>query len=538
MKLDGLLRRLNIAAPFLHLTLLTFVFFVFLPYVLEPYILGPTGKGLWRIGRGEPLYNSDLVTPFLVVGDLMRHPSALFTWYYTPAPYVFPDWLLSALVLATPFPGSWMPLIYGALIMALYSLAGGALLATTDKVTLASGAWMTASALALGGILATAFNAPIISTWLYATLAAAGSHTGAALSTLAAAALFLSLLRDSRPPAVVAIVALGVLTFAASFSDILFSVWFVGPACITGLLYTWATHQRRGLLLITIVAIAAATGWVVDQTLSTMYGDSARVDYVAAKTSTGSWALSEHVLRQSLASSLDPLDVPLFLIALTIMALLSRGIVLTAKSLRRLTPTCGEVMEIFLAGVCAIALLAPIMTNMIYDAAHWRYSLILMLTPMLWVVYHTVKTIPAGLRRGFLPIMPLLIVLLCAAILMPAWRAATRLAAPRPIQICIGAEGRTAGLGDYWTAKQLILMSDRRIHMAQIAADGRPYRWITNETWFSRRADNDARPRFDFIVPARLKIDALERVFGPPDQIKDCGDKKLWLYNHPLSLAD
>jgi len=74
--------------------------------------------------------------------------------------------------------------------------------------------------------------------------------------------------------------------------------------------------------------------------------------------------------------------------------------------------------------------------------------------------------------------------------------------------------------------------------MAQIAADGRPYRWITNETWFSRRADNDARPRFDFIVPARLKIDALERVFGPPDQIKDCGDKKLWLYNHPLSLAD
>ena len=68
---------------------------------------------------------------------------------------------------------------------------------------------MTASALALGGILATAFNAPIISTWLYATLVAAGSHTGAALSTLAAAALFLSLLRDSRPPAVVAIVALG-----------------------------------------------------------------------------------------------------------------------------------------------------------------------------------------------------------------------------------------------------------------------------------------------------------------------------------------
>ena len=35
-----------------------------------------------------------------------------------------------------------------------------------------------------------------------------------------------------------------------------------------------------------------------------------------------------------------------------------------------------------------------------------------------------------------------------------------------------------------------------------------------------------------------FKIDALQRVFGPPDQIKDCGDKKLWLYNHPLSLAD
>src|SRR5262245_50089394 len=81
------------------------IFMTFLVYLL--YHLGD-----------RTIYNSDLVQPYLLVGDLMMDRNALFTWYHSPALYIFPDWLLSLIVVAVPLPGSWMPLVYGALNLA------------------------------------------------------------------------------------------------------------------------------------------------------------------------------------------------------------------------------------------------------------------------------------------------------------------------------------------------------------------------------------------------------------------------------------
>jgi len=493
------------------------IFFVFIIFV--PFILDGTGS--------RQLYNSDHVTAYLLIEDLLKNPKDLFTWSLAPGrPYVFPDWLIAAGVVALPLPGAWSPLIYSALIMALYSVAGGAILASATKCNVISGTWVTALVLVICGYLTLwqSVGYPL-STGLYVVLMGPFIHTGAALVTLAGAALLIHLLYNDRGPA--GSIGLGMLVFVSSFSDPSFVAWFVGPACTAGLLHRWASGRGSGAWLALLMATTAIAGSELERYLRA--GES----YLPAPNS---FEHSIEVLKRVFWAGVDDAEYLTVVILLTAAALLIRGAILTVGLIARRAPTRGQMLEVLLAGICAAGISAPIAARMIFDSASMRYFVILMLVPMIWVIYHAMRFILASPLQRFLQFAPVVLLFFCIPIAVPSWSAALRMVEPRPIQSCIEAAGMTAGLGEYWTAKRLMLMSDRRIHVVPIANGGWPYPWFTNLKWFTERGDNGAPLRLEFIIPRKLDREHLRRVFGAPDRVLTCGGETLWLYASPLSL--
>jgi hypothetical protein len=136
---------------------------------------------LLGLGHAGVAYNSDSILPFLLVRDLLQDPSALFDWYPSPAFYVFPDWILAAVLVLGEVPGGAMSLFYGALLLTLYSLAGGALLAAEGRVPFLPATWCMAAALMMAGGGAFFFVDRTVSPAVFVMLASPHIHTGAVL---------------------------------------------------------------------------------------------------------------------------------------------------------------------------------------------------------------------------------------------------------------------------------------------------------------------------------------------------------------------
>jgi len=488
------------------------LFSIFIPFMLEQV-------------EKRVIYNSDLVHPYLLIGDLINDPNSLYAWYYSATLYVFPDWLLTAAVLTTGAPSAWLPLIYGAMNMALFSLAGGAVIAATGRPDMVAGSWMMALFLFVLGWWVIAVPLPeAISIRNYSQIPAPYVHTGAALATLLASALFLRQLFGQPGIAVAAVLV--AITIVSSFSDPLFFVWFACPAYIAGLLYAWATGRGKVIGFVGLIAVTGLLGMGIEPLLRDvpLLPEGASLDRSLA------------VLRESLALSISQVDLPILLLLVLTLALLVRGAFLSVQMLQRKVPSRDDVLEVLLAGICSSAILAPFAANMIFDIGSWRYFIILMVVQPLWLAHLAIRGLnTAGMNR-YVALIPVVLLAYCAVIAIPSYGAAKRLAGPGSILRCIEAEGRTAGLGDYWTAKELMFLSDRQIHIVQVNNLGLPRRWNYNERWFSVRADNGAPLRLDFIVPKRLDSGSMLKVFGSPDRITECGGEELWLYDKPLSF--
>lgn len=491
------------------------------------------------------IYNSDLIHPFLLLQDLLRDPASLVDWYYSPAVYAFPDWLLSGLLVLLPLSSSLLPLIYGALLLTLYSLAGGWLAAAVRLSTFWTATWSVAALLILLGTVAylldRALNpmiadmlfmpyihtGAILSPLIFGMLLAPYIHTGAILVTLLAAALLLTLLqgRGGR----LAGAALLLFVFGAAFSDLLFVAWFVGPAVVLALLYGWAARTRRGFVwagavggtaLLAVLAEMLSRGRVLARSLDP-------ADSVAASLA---------LFFRDLGASLVQGDLPVFLVLALTLALLLRAVFLLAVALRRRDLPPPALLELFLAGSAASALIAAFGTGAYSLVVHWRYVLILFLLPPLWAALRLVPPLLPARGRGRAWTLALGLLAAMAAFVPVAHRAVGELLAPTGLEACLLAEGRREGLGDYWTAKLLMLMSDRQIHIVQVLPNGDFQDWNVNRRWFHTRADNGAPLAPDFIVLQNLDAEALQRRFGPPDRTIDCDGRAIWLYDSPLRL--
>ena len=91
--------------------------------------------------------------------------------------------------------------------------------------------------------------------------------------------------------------------------------------------------------------------------------------------------------------------------------------------------------------------------------------------------------------------------------------------------------GVQAGIGGYWDAKQISVLSKRNIQITQVQSDLTPFIWITNPQWYSRFPPQFILFNPDDAQPLDLSI-AINR-YGYPAEIVACPGRELWLYNRP-----
>lgn len=504
----------------ISLGIITVAFFLMLSFQLAGNSAEYSTHGIWNF------YNSDVVHPFLLIEDIVGDLTALADWYYPPALYVFPDWLLAATVMASRAPSGWLPLLYGALLMALYSVAGGAILAVGHNVRFLHMTWVVAAVLFLAGWTVALFSEAPVSPWPYVNLAQPFTHSGAVLATLLGVAIYLSLLggRYGWWPTL----GMAVFVFAATVSDFSFLAWFVAPACFVAVIYSWSHREYSGVRLAAVIAGGALAAWTLEQTLPSY---EARAGYLGDPATIIDSLLALWSTLKLIAVE----DKPLLLISVCILALWVRGAAILISLLRRRKIARGESMELLLGGICGAAIVIPLITGIFKKPDDLYYAKIVFLAPPIWLAYHAARNISTE-RLAWTS--AIIVLFSCAAIARPAYNTIQRLVAARPLQVCLEAENRTTGIGDYWTAKLLMFMSDRRIHIVQVGRrNGESHRWIYNEQWFTKRADNGKLARPDFIVATRLKTSAkrfLRLKFGTPQRVLTCDGEKIWLYKEPL----
>jgi len=339
-------------------------------------------------GRAEAFYNSDLLHPYMLLEDLARGFEALRSWYHSPALSVFPDWLIAGFVMALPVPPLWWPLFYAPTLMTLYCVAGGALIAAGGAARLAPGAWMVAAMLFIGGLATAVYPAaPLhpwpsapdvfahpwlyspsapVGPWIYLHAAAPYIHTGASLATIAASALLLVTLARRgiwRGAALMGIV------FAASFSDLLFTAWFAGPACFVALVHGRAQGGRRSLAVALMIAAAAAAALALDFAIHGVLRQHAenlipyRNSFSAAAAAFSRIAASGDVLL-------------LAILALSLVAI-GRAAAIFVRAMRARNLPPRALLELLLGGIAAAALLAPLATGFFVGIGLTRYFMVL-----------------------------------------------------------------------------------------------------------------------------------------------------------------
>lgn len=472
----------------------------------------------WDRGLSGIQFTSDLVQPYLVVEDFWADPASFYTWRHSPSPYVFPDMLIAVALVLLPLSPKWMGILYGTALLTGYSLAAGALIGKATNTDSRYAGFVFALCLLIVIVAAQALGGQL-APWLLLTLFAPFIHTGALLMTLLAMVLLERILRVPGSAGAKALLALMVLV--TTFSDALFMVWFVLPALIVLWLHARACkmHLPRALMvsLFSAAAIAVAAERVFHGIKA---GKPLRLDTIIGAADT-LWS-------SALDAATEPDWVFVGLLAVTVIILLP-GAVSLRRSMQRREMPFGDTLAIFLAASVILGVLAPILTSYFQEQSHWRYVLFFPLYAILKLAIILSRLMMTGRSARPVPAIGLAVVV---AIMSPAaYRAATAPETPTDLEKCLDAHGLATGFGDYWVAKRLMFLSERKLHIVQLKSDGRLDTYNYNRDWFQHRADDGSAIAPDFILVTGLDAGRIRDKFGEPREAVQCAGTEVWLYD-------
>lgn len=472
----------------------------------------------WDRGLSAIPFNSDLVQPYLVIEDLLATPSSFFTWRHSPSPYILPDLFVAGGLVVLPLSPKWMAIGYSTILLVGYGIAGGWLISRATGSRVQSG-----TLLFMLCLLALIFAANRLdgtpSNWLLPILFSPFIHTGALLCTLIAVALLEKLLRD--PDSGWARISLVSLAFVAIFSDALFAVWFVFSALIVLWLQAKACNTRfpwpiRRTLFISVIIVIG-----VERALHGVgEGVPLRLSSVV-QSATVLWNEIAMIVARP-----DWIMLILFLITLGIML---SGIASAIRSMRRGRLSFDDALAVFLASSIVLGVLILIITSYFKESAHWRYLII--------IPFYAALTISANLSRLQMRLKygrHLVSIAGAAAFVFMVPGAYGTAMSPETrsdLEACLETRGLSTGFASYWTAKHLIFLSERRIHIAQIKPDGRRDNFNYNRAWFEKRADDGSPIAPNFIITRDLNTSRIRDKFGAPRDSVQCDGTEIWIYD-------
>ncbi len=88
----------------------------------------------------------------------------------------------------------------------------------------------------------------------------------------------------------------------------------------------------------------------------------------------------------------------------------------------------------------------------------------------------------------------------------------------------------------YWQSKNLYVLSEHNISVAQYDRMLNPYKWITTTRWYKKKydlvlIDHGASQRY-----YELNYDLIEEKNGKPDKVWRCGETEIWFYKEGATL--
>jgi hypothetical protein len=449
------------------------------------------------------MLDTDALNIPTVVDNVITHSGSLSHWYLSPAPYLFPDALVHAVI--QPFASNTyarLAVFAAVQIAALFALLWWLAVRTLRQHPLAVSVAISGNLVFVALMRGGPFN----------QLMTAGFHYGAFLISIAVVVLTLSTQRRSNW------VVIAVLSFLASLSDNIFIIQTAVPLAVTLLLVALfdTEHRCHRIISAGTVAVSSVLG-------SLMYGvfitheTRYPIHFTSEKFRSNAHAVK--LILRDFASNHEPLGAAVIVSGVIAIFYVLR----LMKRIRRTSPIA--IVSIFAFGsvVSTCVGLALATTNEMTI----RYFIPVFTWPLIvcgLIIFNTDM-----LREK----VPVLVATFTAIVL--CLNTSTRVDThgierdyyPTDVACIDNALpnlGQLHGMSNYWDAKYIQSFSKRDITVAQYWDNLTPMKWITSDDYY--------RSSYDFAVISTnmppqftLSRELLEKTFGQPTASVTCGSR-------------
>lgn len=483
----------------------------------------------------DTLFNADALFYPALYKDIVQEGGIYNTWYFTPVPYFFPDMILYFIV--HTITGNF----YHAL--SLFFLTEAFFLLWTLYLIFSfffskKGAWyltvFTFSAFYF-------FKTPV---WLLQFLN--GFHYGSFLIGLWVLYLIFPKIETNKFNFSYRLIIIGVIWLLIIASDRLYVLQWILPM-FGALILMWIAglvswKHMLGLNFLGLVAIKGGK-WLHDILIpNTLIHADANNPTLEFKRIPHNIEILKSIFSESMYQyrvSFIVMIIVLFLSILLVIrykrvATLSKGKIVIFMSLMLQLMTIGS-------------LLAFSMTTREVNA---RYFIPLFMIPWIYLpifVYYLGFNTGIGeiLRKINKSLVILLgMLFLCIALLWNArmnfihqtWYTNYTTPWVQCVDKAIEEVNATKIVSQYWQSKNLYVLSEHNITVAQFLRDLRPYKWITTTRWYKDKynmvlIDYGASENY-----YRLNSDLIEKKNGMPDKVWHCDKTEIWYYKNGLEL--
>jgi hypothetical protein len=90
------------------------------------------------------------------------------------------------------------------------------------------------------------------------------------------------------------------------------------------------------------------------------------------------------------------------------------------------------------------------------------------------------------------------------------------------------------GLGEYWSARLLTVMTGHQLLVNPVTGELGPELWLASPTRFFPRGSG-TQPFYDFIITNNLDKLKISKAFGEPLHIEKAGEYEIWLYGRQIA---
>lgn len=449
------------------------------------------------------MLDTDALNIPTVVDNVMAHGGSLSHWYLSPAPYLFPDALVHAVI--QPFASDTyarLAVFATVQIAALFALLWWLAVRTLRQRPLAIAVAITGNLVFVALMRGGPFN----------QLMTAGFHYGAFLISVAVVVLALSTQRRSNW----AVIA--VLCFLTSLCDNIFIIQTAVPLAVMLLLVALfdTEHRRHRIISAGTVAVSSVLG-------SLMYGVFIRhetrypIQFTSEKFRSNANAVK--LIIRDFASNHEPIAAAAILGAVIAAFYLVR----LMKRIRRTTPIA--MLTIFAAGSVVSTCIGLVLATT--NEMTIRYFIPVFTWPLIvcgLIIFNT------DLLREKVPVLVATITAIVLCLNTSTFvdtNGIERNYYPNDVA-CIDDAlpnlGQLHGMSNYWDAKYIQSFSKRNLTVAQYWDNLTPMKWITTDDYY--------RSSYDFAVISTnmppqftLSRDLLIETFGEATSSVTCGSR-------------